>query len=193
MELILASTSPRRRELLQLFKLPFRVVSPGFDESSVPFEGDVERYVANVARGKALAVAKDHPEALVLAADSVVFRGNRVYGKPEDSESAVEMVHELSGGWHSVWTGVVMIREGRLEEAQEETRVEFNPVTREQIRAYHAVVPCLDKCGAYTIQGPGCLLVKRIEGCTTNVLGLPIQTLAQLAKRFGVDLWHYVA
>jgi septum formation protein len=193
MDLILASTSPRRRDLLGQFSLKFQVVAPDFDEASVPFQGDIERYVEEIARGKALAVANLYPEATVIAADTVVYRDGRAYGKPADAEAATQMVRELSDGWHSVWTGVAIARAGRLEEAQEETRVQFNPMSLEQIRAYHGAISYLDKCGAYTIQGPGCLLVRRIEGCTTNVLGLPIQTVAKLMHRMGVDLWHYVA
>jgi septum formation protein len=193
MQLILASTSPRRKELLGTFKVPFQVMAPDFDEESIPFRGDAAEYVREIARGKALAIARQYPGALVLAADTTVYRAGKVYGKPADAQSALAMVGELSGGWHSVWTGVTLVRGEQLEEAQEETCVEFNPVNPEQIERYHRAINYMDKCGAYTIQGPGCLLVRRIEGCTTNVLGLPIQTTRQLMARMGVDLWDFVA
>lgn len=192
MALILGSQSPRRVEILSFFKLPFVQTKPSFNEESVAFEGDPASYATAIAQGKAEELAVLHPNDYVLTADTVVYRNGKVYAKPHDEADAVRMLSELAGGWHSVFTALVL-RHGDAEFSQcEETRVCFRTATTEQLRQYVRGVHTADKAGAYAIQGPGGLIVERIEGCYYNVMGLPLNALSQLLSHVGIDLWKHL-
>lgn len=170
--LILASGSPRRKEILDTMGLKFSVDVSDADES---FAGTPEEMVLELSRRKALAVASRHSGAMILAADTVVFT-DEVLGKPRNAGEARRMLAALSGRWHSVYTGVTMIdtRSGKTLSRADVTRVHFVALTAEDIDAYVATGEPLDKAGAYGIQGRGGMLIDRIEGSYSNVVGLPM-------------------
>ena len=170
--LILASGSPRRKEILDTMGLEFSVDVSDADES---FAGTPEEMVLELSRRKALAVASRHSGAMILAADTLVF-GDEVLGKPHSAEEAKRMLAGLSGRWHSVYTGVTMIdtRSGKTLSRADVTRVHFVALTAQDIDAYVATGEPLDKAGAYGIQGRGGMFIDRIEGSYSNVVGLPM-------------------
>ena len=169
--LILASGSPRRKELLDAMGLPYLVDVSDADES---FSGAPEDMVLELSRRKAQAVAARHDGAIILAADTIVFCDG-VLGKPRDAGDAGRMLAALSGRWHSVYTGVTMMdtRSGRTLSRADVTRVHFTVLAPRDIDAYVATGEPFGKAGAYAIQGRGGMLIDRIEGSYTNVVGLP--------------------
>jgi septum formation protein len=192
MELILGSTSPRRREILSYFSLPFAHVSPDFDESQVLFKGDPAAYGQEVAKRKAMSLAERHPNKTILTADTVVFQGGRLFLKPETMEEASAMLSELSGTVHEVHTGVCVMKNKKLFTDGAVTAVEFHELTQDQIHAYHRHFGPLDKAGSYAIQKGGSLIVKRIEGCYYNIMGLPLQPVYRLLLKVKINLWDYL-
>lgn len=191
MELILGSQSPRRREILSFFNIPFTQVSPNFDEDSIPFHDNPTEYVQILAKGKADSLAHDFPDAVVLTADTIVYMKGKIYGKPRDQQEAFEFFKELSGEWHSVFTGLTVSSKGIDFQTVAETRVLFNALTEEQMKIYLQTLPVSDKAGGYMIQGAGGLIVNRIEGCYYNVVGLPINALCSVLSQAGIDLWKH--
>lgn len=191
MEIILGSQSPRRKEILSYFSLPFNQMTSDFNEHSVFFKGDPIAYVTEIAMGKAQALMHRFPESLILTADTIVFFNGKVYGKPKDEEEAFQALSELSGNWHVVYTAVTLQQYNKVVHDVETTRVLFNALTPEQIRHYLAHVDWADKAGGYAIQMRGGLMVSKIDGCYYNVMGLPINTLEKLLKHFGIELWDY--
>lgn len=190
--IILGSGSPRRKEILNYFSLPYKQVASAFDEESVPFLDEPQRYVLELSLGKAEMLIKDYPDDIILTADTIVYREGKVYGKPGDVEQAYEALSSLVGHWHSVFTGVTIAKEGVIYQHAEETKVLFNHLTEQQIRLYHEKIHWQDKAGGYAIQMAGGLLVKRIDGCYYNVMGLPINTLRNLLKEVNIELWDYL-
>lgn len=176
--LILASASPRRAELLRNLKLKFEVVTSEtteiFDEQLTPHE-----LCQLNAHRKARAVAKKHPDALVLAADTLVFLGREVFGKPRDLDEAERMLLRLQGVTHQVVTGVSLmhLRAHREKMFASGTDVTFHPLDAGQIREYLSQINPLDKAGAYAIQEHGEKLVAEISGSYSNVVGLPVEFL----------------
>lgn len=185
--LILASGSPRRRELLARFGLAFTVCSPGIDESPLPGEGPVA-CAARLARAKGQAVAAGRPDAVVLAADTCVFVGPQVFDKPRDPEEAVRTLRALSGREHSVATAVFVTGPRATLEQQVVTRVLFRPVTEAQARWYVATGEPMDKAGAYAIQGRGGAFVESLHGSASNVVGLPLAEALDLLRGAGLVL-----
>lgn len=189
--IILGSQSPRRREIFNFFSLPHQAVSPDFDEDSIPFKGDPEQYVCELAEGKAASLSTEYPEATIITADSIVFHRNQVFGKPKNQAHAFDMLKSLSGNWHAVYTGITVYEKGKFASKSEKTDVEFNPLTDDQIRKYHDAIHWQDKAGGYGIQTSGGMIIKQIKGCYWNVMGLPINTLRELLLTIGIDLWDY--
>lgn len=188
--ILLASSSPRRREILSFFRLPFEQKNPDFDEASVPFHGDPAAYVCAIARGKAAALTQDYPNHVIISADTEVYREGKIFGKPHDVEANVEMLKLLTGHWHSVHTGVT-VRKGHEEYTlSEETRVLFHPASDKQLRLYIEGVHTVDKAGGYSCQNNGSIIVHRMEGCYYNAMGLPISTLTKLLHHVHIDLWE---
>ena len=184
--LILASGSPRRRELLDLMGLTYTVETPDVDES---FSGRPSETVMEVSRRKAAAVAARHSDSIIIAADTLVFADGAL-GKPHTPERAKEMLRSLAGNWHHVYTGITVIntRSGRILRNVDKTRVHLVPMTEQEIDAYVATGEPLDKAGAYGIQGMGGMFVDRIDGSYSNVVGLPMSMLRiMLAQVGGVD------
>lgn len=202
MRIVLASASPRRKDLLTELGVPFEVwpsqAPEGAAGGSVP--KDAGRLALDLARRKAADVATrvrasgastEPAEAVfVVAADTLVVLPDRVLGKPASEREAREMLRRLSGREHRVVTGLVVVEaaSGRAVEAVEQTRVFFRPLDDKAIDAYVATGEPADKAGAYAVQGVGSLLVERIDGDYLNVVGLPLGRLAKLFDAFGVDL-----
>ncbi len=191
MQLILGSQSPRRREVLSFFDIPFKQVSPHFDEDTIPFHGNPQEYVQILSKGKADSLAYEFSQEAILTADTIVYKEGKIYGKPRNKEEAFQYLKELSGKWHSVFTGLTLSLKGQNFQEVDETRVLFNSLTEEQIKTYHQSLTFSDKAGGYMIQGPGGLIVKRIEGCYYNVVGLPINALYSVLLHAGIDLWKH--
>lgn len=177
--LILASGSPRRKELLSLMGLEYTVDISDADES---FAGAPEEMVLELSRRKAQAVASRYEEALILAADTTVCRDGIVLGKPGTTECAAKMLRELSGGWHSVFTGVTLMntKTGKTISRSAHTRVHFVNMSDVEIAEYVATGEPIDKAGAYGIQGRGGMFIDRIEGSYSNVVGLPMSLLRDM-------------
>lgn len=187
MEIILASGSPRRRELLNTLGLSFRVC-PAKGEENAPEGAGPEEIVKALSRAKAAEVSRQFAGNLIIAADTIVYLDGRVLGKPKDEADACAMLASLSGRAHEVYTGVtVMLGEDTLCEA-ECTKVFFRELSAEEIDAYVASGDPMDKAGAYGIQGRASLMVERLEGDYFNVMGLPLCRLGQLLNELGVEL-----
>ncbi|MBQ2835002.1 MAG: septum formation inhibitor Maf [Clostridia bacterium] len=176
--LVLASGSPRRKELLELMGIQYTVDVSDVDES---FAGSPENMVLELSARKAASVAARHPDALVLAADTLVF-GDEVLGKPGTPERAREMLRALSGKWHSVYTGLTLMdtQSGREIRRADMTRVHFVELSDAEIERYVAGKEPLDKAGAYGIQGQGGMFIDRIDGSYSNVVGLPMAMLRDM-------------
>lgn len=181
-DLILASRSPRREQILSMLGFAFAIQTPPYEEINPPGM-DPKRVPEYLARGKADALKDVPPGALVLAADTVVLLGDRILGKPSGRAEALEMLRALNGRPHEVVTGVALARDGKVVDSGSElTRVRFARTPEAALEAYAASPEPLDKAGAYAIQGHGARLVEKVDGCFYNVMGLPIQlTLRMLA------------
>ena len=188
MKIVLASQSPRRRQLLGQMGLEFTTQSPEIDESA--FHGrDARDLVETLSREKARWVARQQtPDTLVIGADTVVVLDGAILGKPRDGAEAQAMLAALSGRDHQVFTGVTLCQGDRILTQAEETQVTFRPLTGQEIRQYVSTGEPMDKAGAYGIQGLGALLVQRLEGDYFNVMGLPLCRLGRMLRAFGVEL-----
>ncbi|MGN0983844.1 MAG: Maf family protein [Gemmiger sp.] len=183
MALILASGSPRRRELMQLITLDYRVVTSDVDESTI-FAGTPSRLAQSLATAKARAVAAQCPGDIVCGFDTVVDCGGEVFGKPADEADALRMLRALSGRAHKVHTGVCLCRDGRAAATVETTVVHFSPIEEGDLLAYVRTPEPYDKAGAYAIQGHAALWCSGLEGCYYNIMGLPVHRAAQLLRQF---------
>ena len=189
MAIILASQSPRRRELLEQMGIPDFTVRPARGEEKAAPGLTPAQLVEALSLQKGLEVASGaQPGDLVIAADTVVAVEGRVLGKPHSRQEAAEMLSALSGRTHTVYTGVTLCRDGAVLTEHEATAVRFRPLTSAEIDAYVATGEPMDKAGAYGIQGYGALLVEGIEGDYSNVVGLPVCRLGRMLARFGVDV-----
>jgi septum formation protein len=190
MRLVLASASPRRRELLAKAGVEFEVLPSSLDEA--PHAGESpEDYARRVARDKALdAAANLAPDCVVLGADTIVVTGEEILGKPRDTADAARMIRILSGVTHRVITGVCLARPPAeiLALTHETTTVTFRALDEKEIADYVASGEALDKAGAYGIQGLASKFVTRIEGCYFNVVGLPVSLVCALLKSSGREL-----
>ncbi len=190
--IILGSTSPRRKEIIDYFSLPYIVISPDFDEDSIFFSGDPKQYVCEIAKGKGNSIIANHPNHPILTADSIVYQSGKVFGKPRDVQHAFSMLETLSGKWHIVYTGLSLYYDDKFYTIAEATQVQFNSLSSDHITNYLAKVSWQDKAGAYGIQMGSGLMINQIKGCYYNVMGLPINTLQDLLKKIGIDLWDYI-
>ncbi|MCX7018049.1 MAG: Maf family protein [bacterium] len=188
--IVLASASPRRRELVASLGMQCEFASPDVDESSIPFK--VPRELAlKAAFAKAVAVEPDYPNSLIVAADTIVTMNGRVYMKPEDEADACRMLSELSGRTHTVISGVAVKESGKamLLDAVE-TRVHIRQIEPDEIAEYVATREPLDKAGAYAAQGMGQKFIQQIEGDYYNVVGLPLEKLLMMMSLF-LDVTAY--
>lgn len=184
-QLVLASGSPRRRELLEQLGLSFTIVAPDVDETSLPNE-DARSYVARVALDKVNAVVV--PEALVIAADTTVELDGEIMAKPVDLADARGMLRRLSGRTHAVHTGVALRLGDGLQSSTVTSLVTFVELGDEVLDWYVGTEEPLGKAGAYGIQGAAAVLVQNVEGSVSNIIGLPLHTLVELAAKLGVTL-----
>ena len=182
--IVLASGSPRRKQLLEMLRIPFRVIPPDVDEHVLPGEKP-DAYVTRLSRAKAEAVVSRAPGEVILAADTTVVLGGKIFEKPTSPQHAVQMLEQLQGKTHEVLTAVAVAENGRLEQALDVSRVTFRPNTRQTLEAYVATGEPLDKAGAYAIQGLGAPLIERVEGDFFGVMGLPLRLALDLLAKFG--------
>lgn len=192
MQIILASQSPRRSELLKQLGLNFQIKTANIDESN-SMGLKASELVQYLAFEKARVVAEDSSldrDSIVIGADTVVVKEGKIFGKPRDKQDAFNMLKSLSGSWHEVMTGVAVIdvSSSKYDKSVEITRVKMKELKDENINAYINSGEPLDKAGAYGIQGLGAVLIDRIEGCYFNVVGLPISKLSDILKNYGVNV-----
>ena len=188
MAVILASRSPRRRELLERMGLEEFEVRPARGEETAPAGLTPAQLVEELSRQKAAEIARSAgADDVIIAADTVVAVEDRVLGKPHSREEAEEMLRLLSGRSHTVYTGVTVCRGERVLTGHEATEVMFRALSEQEIRAYVDTGEPMDKAGAYGIQGRGCVLVEGIRGDYYNVMGLPVCRLALMLREFGVE------
>ncbi|WP_233697023.1 Maf family protein [Paenibacillus profundus] len=189
--IVLASSSPRRQELITSLGLP-HVVQPSDADETVPADWAPTRIVEALALRKAQAVAQERhvsgEDGIVIGSDTIVVLDGEVLGKPHDEADAERMLTSLQGRSHEVYTGVALVRaaDGRQEVSHRVTTVHMTAWTQEQIRRYIATGEPMDKAGSYAIQGIGATLVTGIEGCYFNVVGLPLSLLTDMLKMFDI-------
>ncbi|MBQ6052205.1 MAG: septum formation protein Maf [Clostridia bacterium] len=187
---VLASASPRRKELLEKLGLDFEIVVSDADETSDISSPD--ELVRFLSAKKAESVRKLRPDALVIAADTVVYlEGEGIMGKPKDKADAYRMISALSGNVNEVYTGVTVADSCGTETFSVKTLVYFKSLTEKEILEYVNSEECADKAGAYAIQGRACVFIDRIEGDYFNVVGLPLSPLYDILKRKGVTFWAH--
>lgn len=186
LSVILASQSPRRRELLTLAGIPHLVQPADLDERYMP--GETPRaHAERLAREKASKVGVANPEAVVIGSDTIVVVDGDVLGKPRDKTHAAHMLARLAGRSHIVMTAVAVRWRGREVSAIEEVGVTFHPMSADEIEAYIATGEPMDKAGAYGIQGFGATIVQRVDGDYFAVMGLPLQLMVYLLRQLGVS------
>lgn len=188
MNLILASASPRRQELLKVFGCPFTVRAADIDETMDPDKAPFDE-VARVSRQKAQAIAAGQDD-VIIAADTIVVCCGKVLGKPRDAEDARRMLSLLSGRDHQVMTGCTVIRGSRAVTFTEVTDLHFRPLLPQEIRRYILTGEPMDKAGAYGIQGGAALFCQRMEGDYYNVMGLPLCRLGQVLRDMAPEIWE---
>jgi septum formation protein len=177
--LILASSSPRRRELLTEAGIAFTVHPADIDETHRPGESPID-FTQRLAREKAEAIFAKHPEATVLGADTVVVCDEEILGKPSDETDAARMLKKLSGRDHQVITGVALVSLSGTQTHVETTIVTMREISEEEIKKYIATGEPMDKAGAYAIQGAAAAFISKIEGDYSNVVGLPVKLVQQM-------------
>jgi septum formation protein len=182
-QLILASQSPRRRELMALCEIPFTIINSQVDETLNP-DLSLGDAVADLAYRKALAVFVKHPDSVVIGADTIVVIDDEILGKPVEVNVAIDMLRKLSGRVHNVITGVSIIGPGYSESFFSETAVEFFQLSEDQIKKYVESKVAMDKAGAYGIQDKGALFIKGIVGDYYTVMGLPIARVYQSLQKY---------
>ena len=186
MQLILASQSPRRKELLGLFHIPFTVKVADIDEAMDPARSPAQE-VARVSRAKAEAI-EGHADDVIIAADTIVVLGGQVLGKPKDEADAIAMLTALSGRDHQVMTGVTVLRGNKALTHTEITDIHFRPLSQKEIEAYVATGEPMDKAGSYGIQGGAALFAEKMHGDYYNVMGLPVCRLWQMLQQIAPEI-----
>ena len=185
-ELILASSSPRRQELLREAGIPFQVHAAHINEDQMPGERPLD-YALRLSREKAQAVAALYPHSHVLGADTIVVIDQKVLGKPKDHADAVRMLRLLSGRGHEVTTAVSLVSPGtRVNTRAATTKVNFRELTEQEIQQYVTSGEPMDKAGAYAIQGGASLWANRMEGEYSNVVGLPLSLVTEMLRTTGL-------
>ncbi|MFX0558986.1 nucleoside triphosphate pyrophosphatase [Tepidibacillus infernus] len=188
-KIILASSSPRRREILELIGISFLVhpsdVDEGYNESNSP-----EDIVKQLATRKAMDIASYYQEGIIIGADTIVVLDGQILGKPKDEEDAFQMLNRLQGRSHQVFSGVAVVdaKTREVKASYQMTKVYMDPLSEEEIRLYIATKEPMDKAGSYGIQGFGAIFIEKIEGDYFNVVGLPVALLSTLLKDFGIQI-----
>ena len=189
MRLILASTSPRRREILELLGLPFEVIAPGFDELASS-DRPVEDEVLDFALGKAASVARDNPNSIVIGSDTMILVNAKKVGKPDGIADAKQILRSLSGKTHRIFTSVAIVdgSGGPGLRMVEEVSVRMRDYSEKEIEDYLSCNESLDKAGAYSIQGRGRALIESIDGDYLTAVGLPLKPIAAYLKSRGISV-----
>jgi septum formation protein len=192
-KLVLASSSPRRKALLQSLGIDYTVEHSSFQETAVKNKSP-KNHVQGNALGKAQTVARNHNDALIIGADTVVVYQGMIMGKPKDLKDAVAMLSMLQGNAHDVYTGLAVIDtwSNKTIANYEKTRVIMRALTPKEINSYLKCINPLDKAGAYAIQKYGSLIIEKISGCYYNVVGFPIAKLEEMLLSIGVTLFDYM-
>ena len=190
MKFILASSSPRRQELLLRLQTPFDIILPDVDESIIPPDGSPETYCTALAEIKANDISQHYPNNLVIGSDTIVVLDDQIMGKPDDKAQAQNMLETLSGKTHHVYTGVCLKwAERNIHHLFAEiTTVTFRELSEADINHYIESCPPYDKAGSYGIQDWSAVFVKEIKGCYDNVVGFPISRFYQELKKLGINL-----
>lgn len=188
--IVLASSSPRRRELLTQAGIPFIVVPGDVDEEKADISGTPGQKAEQLAYMKAMDVARTK-SGIILGADTIVVCDDEIFGKPADAENARKMLRALSGREHLVITGIALIdtASGRVSTGYETTKVRFSALSDEEIEGYIESGEPYGKAGAYAIQGRAALFVESLDGCYSNVVGLPLRRLYRMLKDFGITVY----
>jgi MAF protein len=191
-KIYLASDSRARKELLEIFGLKFQVISSGAVEKKTPGNSSFCQLVKSNARAKALAAAGKVRSGLIIAADTIVVQGGRVFGKPKDLKDAHRMLKTLSGRKQWIYSGLCVLDKdkGRIKVACEKTRIHMDKLTDREIDAYFREVCPTDLAGSFDIQGKGAFFIRRIEGCYYNVVGLPLRKLYQMLKELNIKVFN---
>ena len=197
MQIVLASASDRRKELLQRLGIEFKVMISDFNEESVDFDGDCSKYVQTLATGKVLDISKnlqDKSGKIIIGCDTVVSINHEVLGKPKDKRDAFLMLKKLSGKEHQVYSGITLLNteNKKIISDFQCTRVIFSELKDEIINWYIETGEPMDKAGSYGIQGYAGSFVKEIHGCYYNVVGLPLNKLSGMLGAMGVNLYKGV-
>lgn len=186
MKIVLASSSLRRQELLKRILSDFIISPSSVDETIVKYKGEPSEYVMEIARLKAMDVARKYAlDDLVIGCDTIVCLEGQILTKPKDKKDAIEMLRKLSGKFHEVYSGIALIKGEKLAIDYVMTKVKFMQLSEEEILRYVASGEPMDKAGAYGIQGNGGIFVEKIEGCYYNVVGLPLNKLYNLLGAMG--------
>ena len=185
--IIIASASPRRKEILENHGIPFKIEVSDVDESHEKMHP--AKLVEELSKRKAKAVFQKFPSEIVLGADTVVALDGRIYGKPQDKAEAREMLKALSGRVHEVLTGIAWVKDGHTFSEVVTTNVKFAQLAETEIDRYIESGEPMDKAGAYALQGKAAVFIEGIEGSYTNVVGLPLYATAALGRRAGVDIY----
>lgn len=194
-QIVLASRSPRRSQLLRQIGVPHRVAAADFDEARLPGETP-HRYVERLARDKALHAREAGLAAAdqaLLAADTIVVLGEEIFGKPQDEADCLRMLAALSGRTHQVMTAIALHDGEDLRSATSVSRVSFREIGADERRAYWATGEPADKAGGYAVQGLGAVFIERLEGSYSGVMGLPLHETALLLGQAGIRAWQEVA
>lgn len=187
-KIILASNSPRRRELMSLLGIPFEIEVSNYDEEKEKFES-ARKMVEVLSLKKAETVGNNHKDAVIIGADTTVLLGREIIGKARDRKHAFEIIKKLSGKTHKIITGFTILdtKTGKKVTSSVESELRFSPLTNSEIEAYLETEEYKDKAGAYAIQGTAGLFVEEIHGDFFNIVGLPMQRVRQELKNFGVQ------
>ncbi len=191
MRIVLASGSPRRQELLKRMVDDFDIKVSSFEEEAVIFNGDIEKYVCDLAEGKARNILSScNEESIVIGCDTVVYLNGEILGKPRDEKHAFKMLRSLSCNVHHVYSGIVLIdnKSDKLIKKSVCTEVKFTELTDEMIQNYISSGQCYGKAGAYGIQDHAAIFVEAIKGCYYNVVGFPLNTVFFMLREMGVNL-----
>ncbi|HVT00837.1 MAG TPA: Maf family protein [Patescibacteria group bacterium] len=186
-KIILASSSPRRRELMKFLGIPFDVVSSDFDETRIP-DTDYKHFVETLSFEKVKVVAASFDDAIIVGADTVVVMDGKVLGKPKDKRDAKKKLKLLSGTKHLIITGYTIFdtKSGRVVNSSVESSVKLKDLTNEEIEAYIATGEPMDKAGGYAVQGIGGLFVEKVDGDYFNIVGLPLKDIRRHLADFGI-------
>lgn len=193
MKILLGSNSPRRKEILNSIKLPFKTINNSFEESEIPYKGDPKKFVEEIARAKAESLMPLIQDEILICGDTIVNYEDKVYCKPKDLDEAFSFIKELSGKKHSVYSGLCLAHKNTYFTDFEETLVTFKVLTDEMIATYFRLINPLDKAGGYAAQGAGCMIISKIEGCFYNVLGMPLTPLFNIFEKAGYNLWDILS